>query len=162
MEQDCNSEDRFVELISICDVSIDEIAKEAKMLIDNYYSWWSPSNKEVLNLRSLGEDVNTGVIAPHIRRHHLNKKVYITWVLWPRKSLERRLKSTGTYSQQIIPLKRGYSFEQLAKNCEPWEEETVKKTEVQLSVLRESLDLLHQTKVNLNRFLKKLNKNKQN
>jgi hypothetical protein len=158
VKQVSDSEERFIELISLCDKSISERAIEAKVVVDEYYSWWTPSNKEVLNLRSLGEDVNTGVIAPYLRCHKLNNKVYITWVTWPRKSLERRLKSDSTYSKQIVPLSRGYTIEQLSRHCQPWEIDKVKETEGKLVLLRESIELLHQTKVNINKMLRKLNK----
>jgi hypothetical protein len=161
MDLTSNSIQSMNEIIALCDLGIQKRTEEAKTLIKDYYDWWSLSNREVLNLRSLGENVNTGVIAPFIRIHRLNDKVYISWVLWPRKSLEQRAKSSGTFAKQIKARKRGYAFEQLAVHCQAWELAKVEETEKQLSVLRDTLNLLHQTKVNLNRYKKKLIKSKE-
>jgi hypothetical protein len=160
MDLNRNSIQRINEMIALCNLSIQEQTEKAQILVDEYYVWWSTSNKEVLNLRSLGEDINTGVIAPFIRRHNLNGKIYLTWVLWPRKSSEQRAKSNGTFSKQITARKRGYAFEQLAVHCQRWELEKVEETEKKLSVLRNTLNLFHKTKVDLNRYKNKLNKSK--
>jgi hypothetical protein len=160
MDLNSNSQQRINEMIALCELSIQEKAEEAQRLVKEYYNCWSHSNREVLNLKSLGENVNTGVIAPFFRRHNLNGKIYLTWVIWPRKSNEQRAKSNGTFAKQITARKRGYSFEQLAVHCQPWELKNVEKTEQQLSVLRNTLNLFHQTKVTLNRYKNKLNKMK--
>jgi len=130
---------------------------EAQVIVDEYYVWWRANNKEVLNLMSLGEKVKTGEIAPFIRVHRLNGKVYLTWVLWPRVTVIVRERHKKTFCKQITPRKRGYSIDQLELKCQLWEINMVTETESKLSTLRDKLDLLHKMKVDINRLNKKLN-----
>ncbi len=82
-------------------------AKQAKEIIDGYYQWWAIQNKEALHLRLLGEDVNTGVIAPFFKVHTTNSKIYIHWAVWPKATTQQRKARVHTYAEMITPWKRG-------------------------------------------------------
>ena len=125
--------DRFSEIKIELEKLIEDSACRAQEIIDEYYNWWTNQNKEVLNLRSLGESVKTGDIAPFIKLHPTNVKYYITWVTWPRLSIENRIKQRKIFAVPINPWKRGYTKELLTSKCENWELQRVLETEDKLS-----------------------------
>lgn len=135
--------------------AMEESASQAKEVIDRYYKWWKAQNKEALNLKSLGENINPGEIAPFIRKHATNGKVYITWVTWPNVPPSLRLARTSTFSKPIKAWSRGYTRALLESKCQKWEVETVLNTEKELSVHRDSINLCHKALVDINRLEKK-------
>jgi len=138
-------------------------AGHAQNVIDEYYDWWKHQNKEALNLKSLGEKISPGKIAPFIRLHSTNNKIYITWVLWPSSSPADRARHVKTYCKHIKPWPRGYTREQLVPYCQKWEILRVLETEYQLSLIREVIDCCHKSLVEIKkikRVHKKREKNK--
>jgi len=131
---------------------------EAKEIIAEYYRWWAIQNKEALHLRIMGEDVNTGVVAPFFKVHTTNSKPYIHWVRWPRTTAEQRKVRMHTYAEMIAPWKRGYTEQQLSNYCQPWELQKVMETEQKLAVIRDVINLCHKTKTEINGLKRKHNK----
>ena len=152
----------FEGLLALIESEVKTLKDKAEVIVDEYYDWWKASNKEVLNLISLGEKVKTGEVGPFLRVHKANNKVYLSWVIWPRVTTLIRKRRDKTFCEHIKPRARGYSIEQLVQKCQAWEVSKVTETEFKLSALRDKLGLLHTMKVDIKRLNKKLNKQTNN
>lgn len=145
----------FAESISALTKVVEQKSMEAKQIVTEYYDWWKAQNLDAINLRALGEDINTGVIGPFHKVHPTNGKVYISWAEWPRTSAVQRKKMDKTFAKHIAPWKVGYCEKQLAAYCQGWELENVVNTEKKLAPLREAINLCHQSIKDIQRHKRK-------
>ena len=90
-----------------------------------------------------------------VRQRKNSEKFYITWVSHeysPIKKINRH------WGKEIPPTKKGYTEKQLSKNCEDGHAKINWETEMQLAPLRESLEVLHSSRVSLKKQICKLSK----
>ena len=100
-------------------------------------------------------DFKKSTLQVKVRQRKNSEKFYITWVSHeysPIKKINRH------WGKEIPPTKKGYTEKQLSKNCEDGHAKINWETEMQLAPLRESLEVLHSSRVSLKKQICKLSK----
>ncbi|MBW8191383.1 hypothetical protein K0504_10065 [Neiella marina] len=144
--------------LELCQRQTDELAEEAQMIIDSYFTWWKFENQQRLNLQKQSGNSNAtelGNVAPRIRRRTdqgESGKLYIEWVEYPNG---RRKGEARRWGNVIKPTARGYTEKQLATKATAWEMERVSCVEAELKPIRELLDVIHAQRVAIARFQRK-------
>lgn len=128
--------------------------EEAQSIVDEYYEWLAEQNKQILNLKSMGEAVKTGNIGPFSRVHAENNKLYLYWVAWPITSVTERKRLTKVFAKKINPYSRGYTKAQFERLCPEWMIEKIMSTEADLVRVRDISDTAHSTQVKFNKLIK--------
>lgn len=140
--------------INQLDTDIEQLYEQAQVISKDYHQIWSAENKKVLNAKKMGSNDRTSNLAPFIRKHGANGKVYIYWALWPR-NINKKAKK---FPKQI-PLTEGrYTMAQITKRAQHYEYGRVKLTERKLALIRESINTLHAMKVQHNATIRCLEK----
>ena len=140
--------------INLLDASIGELYSQAKAISDDYHKRWSAENKRIINAKKSGSNDRTSNLAPFIRKHGNNGKIYIYWALWPRQMSKKENK----FVKQIPFTQGGYNKSQLTNKAQYHEFDRVLSTERKLALIRESINTLHTMKVKHNATIRWLQK----
>jgi len=135
--------------------SIERIATEAKLEIDNYWAIWKARNRTIISTRDEQKQdaEKLGRYAPRIAHIGNAKKLTIDW-----DDYASRLKGVAAMHRgiRVQPTKAGlYSISCFSKSAE-WEWLLISEFESKLSLYRESLEYFHKHNIELSRKLRKL------
>lgn len=134
--------------VSRIEADIETHQEQAQSIIDEYWLVWRATNTQYRNIDP--NHYKGGEVAPRLTVK--SGKLYLVWTRW-RPNRHGNVKNV--WGDHIKPAERGYNVEQLTAKSPGWEVELISQTEPKLAVLREALDVLHETKVKLNRIIRK-------
>lgn len=147
------------------EVQRDQIAEEAKFIVDDYWSAFKVENKKIQHAKSRGEEtVGMARLAPVIEdMSREGRKPAIRWKLFSSKmrklanSVDGAPSKKRGFSEYLKPTSRGYTHKQLKTHAGGWEAELAIKTEERLSDARKAIEHIHSSITGLQRVLRHSN-----
>jgi len=148
--------------ITVLKEQMNEVAEEAKFVIDDYWAIFKVENKKIQLASSRGEDTKKpATLAPVLEdTNREGRKPAIRWRVFNSKmrrlggNVEKAPAKSRGFSEPLRPTSRGYSGKQLSSNAGGWEANLAIQTELKLSDARKAIDHIQTAIVGLERILR--------